>query len=119
MLFLVVCRPWCVERATSIFSMLSSSLIINWVHISIYFLDYIASITNHKVIDDEKKTQELEANKDGPNNAKNNKGAAWDAPYPEGVKKHKIRIPEAPQGKSSTVEEDVKANGTYMTYPQF
>ena len=119
MLFLVVSRSWCVERATSILSMLSSKLVINWVHISIHFLNYVASITNFKVIDDEKKTQELEANKDGPNKAKDNKGAAWDAPYPEGVKKHKIRIPEAPQGKSNTEEEDVKANGTYMTYRQF
>lgn len=99
--------------------MLSSKLVINWVHISVHFLNYVATITNFKVIDDEKKTQELEANKDGPNKAKSNNGAAWDAPYPEGVKKHKIRIPEAPQGKSSTEEEDVKANGTYMTYQQF
>jgi len=75
----------------------------------------VSIITNLKVIDDEKKTQELEANKDGPNRAKNNKGAAWDAPYPEGVKKHKIRIPETPQGKSSDdhEEENVKADGKY------
>lgn len=73
------------------------------------------SITNLKVIDDEKKTQELEANKDGPNRAKANKGSAWDAPYPEGVKKHKIRrIPDAPQGKSSNEEEEVKTNGKYQ-----
>ena len=81
------------------------------MHISIQFLNYVVPITNLKVIDDEKKTQELEANKDGPNRAKNNKGAAWDAPYPEGVKKHKIRIPDPPQGKSAADEEDVKANG--------
>ena len=74
------------------------------------------SITNSKVIDDEKKTQELEANKDGPNRAKNNKGAAWDAPYPEGVKKHKIHIPEVLQGKSTNEEEEVKANGKYRKY---
>ena len=85
---------------------------------SIYFNSnsyYVVSFTNLKVIDDEKKTQELEANKDGPNRAKNNKGEAWDAPYPEGVKKHKIRIPEAPQGKTSNdhEEENVKADGKY------
>ena len=80
------------------------------------------SITTLKVIDDEKKTQELEANKDGPTGAKNRKGAAWDAPYPEGVKKHKIRIPASPEGKATTgkedeakamtEEEDEKNNGT-------
>ena len=70
------------------------------------------SFTNLKVIDDEKKTQELEANKDGPNRAKTNKGSSWDVPYPEGVKKHKIRrIPDARQGKSTNEEEDVKTNG--------
>ena len=63
-----------------------------------------------KVIDDEKKTQELEANKDDKNGAKI-KDAAWDAPYPQGVKKHKIRIPEGPEGKATTEGEDVKANG--------
>ena len=63
-----------------------------------------------KVIDDEKKTQELEANNDGKNGGKA-KDAAWDAPYPEGVKKHKIRIPESPEGKAPIEAEDVKANG--------
>lgn len=76
------------------------------------------SLTNVKVIDDEKKTQELEANKDGGKVAQN-KDAAWDAPYPEGVKKHKIRIPEGPEGtegtegKATTEEEDEKNNGGY------
>ena len=75
---------------------------------------YVVSIMNLKVIDDEKKTQELEANKDGPSRVKTNKGSAWDAPYPEGVKKHKIRrIPDAPQAKSTNEEENVKTNGKY------
>ena len=63
-----------------------------------------------KVIDDEKKTQELESNKDGKNGAKS-KNVAWDAPYPEGVKKHKIHIPEGPEGKATSEEEDAKASG--------
>lgn len=66
-----------------------------------------------KVIDDEKKTQELEAKKaakDGDKDA--TKGPGWDAPYPEGVKKHKIRIPEGPEGKAvSEEEQDEKNNG--------
>ena len=45
-----------------------------------------------KVIDDEKKTQELEAKKTGKDDS--NVSPSWDAPYPEGVKKHKIHSPE-------------------------
>lgn len=58
-------------------------------------------ITNAKVIDDEKKTQELEANKGG-GKVVQDKGVTWDAPYPEGVKKHKIHTPEKPDSSKGT-----------------
>ncbi|XP_074626751.1 PC3-like endoprotease variant B [Acropora palmata] len=45
-----------------------------------------------EVIDDEKKTQELEAKKTGKDDS--NVSPSWDAPYPEGVKKHKIHSPD-------------------------
>ena len=83
----------------------------NIIYKNVYF-----SITKLKVIDDEKKTQELEANNDETKGGKA-KDAAWDAPYPEGVKKHKIRIPEGTEGKASIDGEDVKATGKFKRQP--
>lgn len=58
-----------------------------------------------KVIDDEKKTQELEAKKTGMDGAK---APLVDAPYPEGVKKHEIRVPEAPKEKAGSEEDELE-----------
>lgn len=78
------------------------------------FLSYLSlTLARLKVIDDEKKTQELESKKAGKNGDFN--GAAWDAPYPEGVKKHKIHTPaELPENKvNSGEDEEEKNNGEF------
>ena len=76
----------------------------NQCNLTIIFF-FFFSFIGVKVIDDEKKTQELEAKKAGMDGAK---GPLVDAPYPEGVKKHKIRAPEAPKEKAESEEGELE-----------
>ena len=78
-------------------------MFLNQCNLTVIFLFF--SFIGVKVIDDEKKTQELEAKKAGMDGAK---APLVDAPYPEGVKKHKIRVPEAPKEKAESEEDELE-----------
>ena len=78
-------------------------MLLNQCNLTVIFLFFF--VYRSKVIDDEKKTHELEAKKAGMDGAK---APLVDAPYPEGVKKHKIRVPEAPKEKAESEEDELE-----------
>lgn len=94
----------CILPSVLFYPELSPNDFVHSLFSSIAWVTDFTFFPDIQVIDDEKKTQELEAKKGGQNDA--SKGPTWDAPYPEGVKKHKIHSPENPERKAKLEEED-------------